>query len=130
MRVTGLKKICALALAVVLILSTFSIAVSATSQSGSNNTFGNWRCSTFYSGGYYYTTISSSKPCRLYVESVYQKYPSGVKYATQKLDTNGYNCTYAEIYLSKQQQTTIWSYHNWKTSSGSGMSKYTQLINA
>lgn len=130
MRVTSLKKICALALAVIMIVSTFAIAASATSQSGSNTTFGSWTCSTAYSGGYYVTKTTCTKAAKLYQESEYQKYPSGVTYDSQILECNTYNFYEVEFGLKKTQQSTIWSFHNWKASSGTGMTRYTQLVNA
>ncbi len=86
MRTKGLKKICALVLAVMLIMSTFAIAASATSQSGSNTTFGSWTCSTSYSGGKYITKMTCTKAAKLYQESEYQKYPSGDTYKTLTLE--------------------------------------------
>lgn len=130
MRKNSLKKALALVLAVMTLVSCFAIPAFATSQSGTSNAFGNWSCSTYYGNdGYYYTATSCEKPSRIYMESEYQSYPSGSTYATAKFDSNAYDTYYAHMYLLKDRQSTIWSFHSWKSSSGTGMSKYTQLIN-
>lgn len=130
MHTKSFRKMLAGILAVLILMSSMMFSATATWDSGSNNTFGDWYCTTFLSDdGHYITVTRSSKKSRLYVESEYQKYPSGTTYATQKNDSNSYDAYMAVLYLTKEQQSTIWSYHNWKSSSGSGMTKYTQLIN-
>lgn len=131
MHAKSFRKIFAGILAALILVSCMFFSATATSISGSNNAFGDWSGATFLSNdGYYITVTRSSKKSRLYVESEYQKYPSGTTYATQKNDSNSYNAYMAVLGLPKEKQSTIWSYHNWKSSSGSGMTKYTQLINA
>lgn len=130
MRVTSLKKICALALAVIMIVSTFAIAASATSQSGSNTAFGSWTCSTSYSGGKYITKMTCTKAGKLYQESEYQSYPSGATYKTITFEGKTFDGKAVTFNVTKEQQSTIWSFHNWKASSGTGMTRYTQLVNA
>lgn len=128
----GLKKSLAVVLAVMTIVLSSAIPAYATTQSGTNNTFGKWTCGTTLiteSGTKkYHSYITSSNYAKLTLETEYQSYPSGVTY-------DKWSCTYPsikkiEFKKQKKQQSTLWSFHDWKSSSGTGMTRYTQLINS
>lgn len=135
MKSKTLKRTLALALAIVLVVSCFAISASAGTSTGNSSTFGAWLCSTkldTLNDGtkYYYSSTISEKPAKLTIESEYQKYPSGVRYDYIAKTSSGYDSQGVAIGKVKTQQSTIWSFHNWKSSSGTGMTKYTQLVNA
>lgn len=135
MRSKVLKKILALALATISIVSCLAVSAFAGTGTGTSSTFGNWISGTELitnndgSKSYYSRTICEV-PAKLTVESEYQSYPSGVRYDYKTSTSEGYNAVAAFIKYPKSQQSTVWSYHNWKSSSGTGMTKYSQLINA
>lgn len=130
------KKLTALFAAVLMAVTVFTSAIPAyaTTQKGTSGTFGNWECETTLSTDnagkkYYYSDTTCGKAGKLTVESEYQKYPSGVQYKYQSNTSANYNALGVALKLVKTQQSTVWSFHNWKSSSGTGMTKYTELIN-
>lgn len=126
----GLKKSLAVVLAVMTIVLSSAVPAYATKLSGTNNTFGSWSCETKLiteSGTKkYYSYTKSSKSANLTIETEYQAYPSGKTYFDTTVSGKG---TEAYIKKVKTQQSTLWSFHDWKSSSGTGMTKYTELIN-
>lgn len=130
----GLKKSLAVVLAVMTIVLSSAIPAYATTQTGSNKTFGTWTCGTVLkteSGvKKYYSYLTTTNPAKLTLETEYQSYPSGKRYDYFSASSSPYNATNIVRWYTKKQQSTLWSFHDWKSSSGTGMTKYTQLINA
>lgn len=135
MKSKTLKRILAFALAIVSVVSCFAISASAGTSTGTSSTFGEWLCSTKLDTlddgtKYYYSSTISEKYAKLTLESEYQAYPSGVQYDYIAKTSPGYDSRGIAIGKVKTQQSTVWSFHNWKSSSGTGMTRYTQLVNA
>lgn len=129
------KKVFSMCLAILAIASCFVIPTFASTLSGTSNKFGNWFCTTQLSlrsdnTWKYYSSTTSDVPAKLTVESEYQKYPSGERYDYRTKTTPGYDSYVVGILTPKTQQSTVWSSHYWKISSGSGMTKHTQLISS